>query len=71
MSIPTKKQLLVQSLKALHKSRLRTLFRLKAIRGKTRRLGNEETDVMARLIEINKKMAWELSHNGAALKDRE
>ena len=70
MTNPTPKQMVVQSLKALSKARTRTLFKLKALRGKRRDISAEEHAARLRLDEIHRKMTWEIQTNGKTLGDK-
>lgn len=70
MSNPTPKQILVRSLKSLHKARVRSLFKVNALR-------RQKADVQAAyraarqdLKTIQAKMTWEINTNGKILKDK-
>ncbi len=70
MSNPTPKQVLVQSLKALHKRRIRTLFRIKALRRQRQEATSSERAARQDLKAIQDKMTWEINTNGKMLKDK-
>lgn len=70
MNRPTRKQLVIQSLKSLHKAKMRVLFRLKSIRKRRGMLSEDETNLKNELAMIKRKMEWEIDNNSAALKDK-
>ncbi len=70
MSNPTPKQVLVQSLKALHKRRIRALYRLNALRRQRIDVISSYRAARQDLKAIQDKMTWEISTNGKILKDK-
>ncbi len=70
MSNPTRKQLLVESLKSLHKARTRALFRIKAINLRRKDLASDARAASRELDSIERKMSWEMATNGKSLGDK-
>lgn len=70
MSNPTRKEILVKSLKSLHKARIRTLFKLKALSSQQHEVTIAKRAARQDLKAIQDKMTWEINTNGKILKDR-
>lgn len=66
----TKKEIVVRSLKSLHKARVKSLFRLKALRSQIRELELSERIEMRSLDGIQRKMIWEVNTNSSVLGDK-
>lgn len=67
MNTPTKKQLVVRSLRALHKERVGILFKVKAIQRARRVLDIDEARAERKLKAIEGKLDWELKTNSETL----
>jgi hypothetical protein len=70
MPNPTNKQLVIQSLKRLHKAKTQVLFKLTGLRQKKRDILASEASLKDQLTTIKQKMAWEIDRNGASLNDQ-
>lgn len=70
MNTPTRKQMVVQSLKALHKERLSVKFRLKALGARRQAIDHEVDTQEGKLRAIEDKLLWEVNTHSDTLKDR-
>lgn len=65
------KQMVLRSLKSLHKAKIKALFRIKAIRRQRRDLAHAEKAMTRELDGILRKMEWEIEQNGKLLGGRD
>lgn len=70
MTNPTKKELVVQSLKSLHKERVKIKFRIKALRLRRKAINTEEETIQKNLQAIESKLLWEVNTHAKTLNDK-
>ena len=64
-----KKQMVVDSLNALHKARTKAMFKLKAIRQDKNRIKSEEEKVLRGLMSLEQKIFWEINNHSKLLNE--
>jgi len=67
--INPKKDLVISSLKSLHRERIKILFKLNSLKQEKNRLNKEELNILKNLSSLEQKMLWEFNTNGKILND--
>lgn len=65
--INAKKQMVITSLNALHKARIRAMHKLNAVKQDRRYLRSEHDKVLADLMSIERKILWEVNNHQGLL----